>query len=173
MVIVLFLFVLLFFPIKFTIKINIDFKNAYFVGTLYFFRLLVSSIQIISYKDKLFYVLSRFEPKPIKLKKSKKKGYDIPIRYDFFRGERLDIMAKIGIISPSVRVLTVGIMRIILPQISHIIDDRLRIEVIPDFFDNNVKVFSNLTVFTCLGLIIFQFIKRAVKGVKYALQQSH
>lgn len=173
MVIVLFLFVLLLFPIKFTAKINADFKNAYFCVNLFLFRLLATSIQVFNYEDKLYYAVARFAPKPIKIKKNSQKSYNIPVSYDFFRGERLMVVAKIGAFSPALNVMLSGVLRIIFPRFCHIIDERLSVDVIPDFFDNNIKVFSNLTVFTCLGLIIFQFIKRAVKGVKYALQQSH
>ena len=173
MVIVLFFFVLLFFPLRFTAKIIADVKNAHFAVSLFLFKILATSVQIFSYQNKLYYAVSRFEPKPIKFNKNKKKTSTKPVGYDFFKGERLVAVVKIGTFSPALSIMLSGALRIIFPRLCHIIDERVSMDVIPDFFDNNLMLYSDLTVFTCLGLVIFQFIKRALKGVKYAIQQSH
>lgn len=173
MVIVLLLFVLLFFPIKITSKVNVDIKNAYFYVGLFILKFPIIDFQIVNYKNKLYYVIGRFEPKPIIINENNNKKNSVPMRYDFFRGEKVMVTAKIGTFSPSLTTSLTILLGIIIPPICQIIDERVYLDILPDYIDKNVKVFTNLTGFTSMGIIIFQFIKRKVKGVKNVTQQSN
>ena len=172
MVIVLFLLVLLLFPIKFNVKIRADVNNAYFCIGFFFFKLLIVEIRIVDYNRMLYFTISRFKPKKIKIKNQDKK-VNIPINYDFFKGERVKINLLFGSINSAPQIMGILFLRIILPKISQIIDDRLEVRVGVDFMAKGVKVLSNITLFTSLGIVILGFIKKAIKGVKYATQQPH
>lgn len=171
MVIVLFLFVILFFPIKFTTKIRIDIKNAYFCATLFFMKICIINLHLISYNGLLYYSIGRIEPKPLKFKRKGKKT-NTPINYDFFKGEKVVADVFVGI-TPFANSTVLPTLSIFSPILCHIIDERLTINFHPDFVEKNVKSFITLTTYTFLGLIIFQFFKKAIKGVKNAIQQSN
>lgn len=172
MVIVLFLFVILFFPIKFTTKIRIDIKNAYFCATLFFMKICIINLHLISYNGLLYYSIGRIAPKPLKIKKKKGNNTNTHINYDFFKGEKVVADVFVGI-TPFVNSTVLATLSIFSPILCHIIDERLTVNIHPDFVEKNLKSFITLTTYTFLGLIIFQFFKKAIKGVKNAIQQSN
>ena len=172
MVIVLFLFTLLLFPIKFKVNVKVDVNNAYFCIDFFFYKLLIVQMRIIDYDNVLYVTISRLKPKKIKFQEKNKK-VNIPINYDFFRGEKVKVNLLFGSISSPTQLVGAFLLRIFLPNISQIIDDRLQFNVGVSFIQKGVKMFVNITLFTTIGIVIFAFIKKAIKGVKYATHQSN
>lgn len=171
MVIVLFLLIILLFPFRFYAKITLEPQNTYFNVSLFLYKIFLANFTLVNDKGYLYVVITKF--KPISIKQEDKKKRKIPVNYDFFKGEKLEARITLGLSNCSSTALVVGILSILSPLLCHIIDDRLLINVTPDFSKKRIGAVANLRLYTCLGLVIIQFIKKALKGVKYALQQSN
>lgn len=171
MIVVLFLLLLLLFPIKIHAKIRLDLKRQYFCLGLFAYRLHLLDFDIFEYCERFYYTITRLKQKP--LINDDKKVKKAPIKYDFLKGEQLDVLVRGSLFTHDVNALIASSLSIISPLICQIIDERLNIAFQPDFFEQNIKVYSNLSAFTTLGLIILQFFKKLIKGAKNVSLKSN
>ncbi len=171
MIVVLFLLLFLLFPIKINAKIRLDLKREYFCLGLFAHRLHLFDFAIFEYCGRFYYTITRLKQRP--LINNGKKAKKVPIKYNLLKAEQLDVLVHFSMFSHDVNALITGSLSIISPLFCQIIGERFNIAFQPDFFEQNIKVYSNLSAFTTLGLIILQFFKKLIKGAKYVALKSN